>query len=92
MPSLKHLHSALCLKGRWRRLEKRCHLTGSEVWAMSAVKYSEVMVSGPGDRQCSGHLQRPVQGGRDTGQLMKMRNHPLEKQLLSKKGQNGKFT
>lgn len=61
------------------------------MWAMNAVKCSEVLVNGPEDRQRSGHLQRAAQGHGDTGQLKERRNHALKKQLPSKEGQNGEF-
>lgn len=74
------------LKGESRWPEKRCHLPGSEVWAMNAVKCSEVRVSGPEDRLCPGHLQRATQGRGDAAQLTGRRNHVLKKQLPSTEG------
>ncbi|XP_038591202.1 myocardin isoform X6 [Micropterus salmoides] len=52
---------------------------------MNAVK---VLVNGPEDRQCPGHLQRAAQGHGDAGQLMEKTNHVLKKQLSSTEGQN----
>lgn len=86
-----HHHAFFSLKGNRRWPEKKCHLTGSEVWAMNAVKCSEVLVNGPEDRQRSGHLRRAAQGHGDTGQLTEWRNHALKKQLQSKQRQKGEF-
>lgn len=64
-------------------------MTWSELWAMSAIKCSEVLVNGPGDRQISVHLQRPAQGHGDTGQLKKKRDHAQERQPQPDFGHNG---
>nr|XP_046233190.1 myocardin isoform X4 [Scatophagus argus] len=55
---------------------------------MNAVKCSEVLVNGPEDRHCPGHLQRSSQGHRDVGQLAERRNNGLKKHLPSKECQN----
>ncbi|XP_051272717.1 myocardin isoform X6 [Dicentrarchus labrax] len=54
---------------------------------MNAVKCSEVLVSGPENRQCPGHLQRATQGHGDAEQPRETRNHLLKKQLPSTEGQ-----
>ncbi|XP_044033473.1 myocardin isoform X10 [Siniperca chuatsi] len=57
---------------------------------MNAVECPEVLVNGPEDRQCPGHLQRATQGHGDAGQLMERTNHVLKKQLPSTVN-HGKF-
>lgn len=61
------------------------------MWAMNAVKCSEVPVDGPEDRQYSGHLLRAARGHGDTGQLGERRNHSLKERLPAKEGLNGQF-
>ncbi|KAL7372133.1 hypothetical protein ABVT39_010801 [Epinephelus coioides] len=61
---------------------------------MNAVKCSEVLVNGPEDRQCPGHLQRATQGHGGATRLTERRNHIVKKQLPSTEGHNvnhGKF-
>lgn len=69
-------------KGRWP--EKRCHLLGNEVWAMNAVKSSEVH-NGPQDRRCPGQLQRATQLRGDKERT----NHVLKKHIQSRESKNG---
>lgn len=59
------------------------------MWAMSAMKCSEVLVNGPGDRHSSVHLQGPARGHGDTGQLKEKREHAQERQPLPDVGHNG---
>lgn len=51
------------------------------MWAMSAVKRSEVLVNGPEDRQQPGHV----------AQLTERRNHVVKKQLPPTEGRKGKL-
>ncbi|XP_033467945.1 myocardin isoform X2 [Epinephelus lanceolatus] len=55
---------------------------------MNAVKCSEVLVNGPEDRQCPGHLQRATQGHGGATRLTERRNHIVKKQLPSTEGHN----
>lgn len=57
------------------------------MWAMSALKSSEVLVNGPEDRQSSVHLQRPARGHRDPGQLGGQRSR-----LLPEDGGGGEYS
>lgn len=59
------------------------------MWAMSAMKCSEVLVNGPEDRQSSVHLQRPARGHKGTGQLKEKQTHAQERHLLPEQGHSG---
>ena len=61
------------------------------MWAMQAVKCSEVRVNGPEDGRCPGHLQRAARGHGDAGQLTERENHVSKKQLPSAGGQSGEL-
>lgn len=59
---------------------------------MNAVKCAEVLVNGPEDRQCPGHLQRATRGHGDAARPTERRNHIVKKQLPSAEGQSGKLS